>query len=94
MSTSQIALFDTNAGFLQWIGTAETHKAAIRAHLEDVGFNADVEHGFRAIDVTDEQAEAVSAWWDAGADASEYPVGLPSGAVYDHGDVVAAVGTQ
>lgn len=91
MTTSQIALFDTNAGFLQCIGAAESHAAAIRAHMEDVGFNSDVEHEFRAIDVTDEQAAAVSAWWDAGAKASEYPEGLPAGSVYDASDVAAVM---
>lgn len=89
MTTTQIAVFDTNAGFLQWLGAAESHSAAIRAHLADVGFNEDVEYEFRLIDVDDGQAAALAAWQDAGAASPDYPKGLPSGAVYTSAQVCA-----
>jgi hypothetical protein len=90
MNQMQIALFDVNAGFLQWIGTADSHKAAIRTHLADIG-GPDVEWEILAIDVTDAQADALRAWHESGSDASEYPAGLPNGVRYDARDVLQAM---
>jgi hypothetical protein len=88
-STTIIALFDTDAGFLQWIGKAEDHKAAIRAHLADIGFNDAVSYRFLALDLSDEQGADISAWWAAGGKSPDYPEGLPSGVTYDADEVRA-----
>ncbi len=80
--TSKVAIFDTNAGRLQWLGEAATHDVAIRAALDDGGYNSDVSYSFRAIDVTDTQAEALQEW-SFGSRSDEYPEGLSSGTVYD-----------
>ena len=35
--TTQIAIFDTGPGFLQWIGRAQDHASAVKALHKDVG---------------------------------------------------------
>lgn len=37
METQFIAIFDTNAGFLQWIGEAASHETAIKTFDADIG---------------------------------------------------------
>lgn len=97
--TTQIAIFDTGAGFLQWIGKAEDHAAAIKALHKDVGLwelsvdreevlqRADDE-SLLVLDVSDEQAKALEAWADAGFAAPDYPEGLPSGVTYTCSEVL------
>jgi len=85
--TQQVALFDTNSGYLQWIGEAESHRAAIRAHLQEIGYNEDVEYGFLALDVSDEEADALQRWVDHGSRSSDYPEDLPTGVRYDTDEV-------
>ena len=89
MTTTQIALFDTGAGLLQWIGQAKDHQAAIRTHLRDVGLSDDVEVKLLAMDVTPDQAAALQAWSNAGSKSSEYPEGLPTGVIYDAAETAA-----
>jgi hypothetical protein len=84
-----IALLDAEAGYLQWIGAADSHEAAIRAHLADVGRNDDVEHEFRAIDITGAQAAALQEWADTGFKGGDYPADLPRGVVYDADEIDA-----
>ena len=86
-----IALFDTGAGFLQWVGQATDHVSAIRAHLTDAGFNSDVEYGFVALDVTPEQAAALQAWSEHGSKSPDYEIleGLPDGVTYGAAEVAS-----
>lgn len=97
--TTQIAIFDTGAGFLQWIGKAEDHAAAIKALHKDVGLwelSVDREEvlwragdeSVLVMDVSDEQAKALEAWADAGFKASAYPEGLPPGVTYTCSEVL------
>lgn len=97
--TTQIAIFDTGAGFLQWIGKAEDHAAAIKALHKDVGLwelSVDREEILQragdesvlVMDVSDEQAKALEAWADAGFKASAYPEGLPPGVKYTCSEVL------
>lgn len=87
--TTHVALLDTNAGLLWWIGPADSHEAAIRAHLTDAGYDEDSDLAFVAVDATDTQAAVLSAWWDAGAAARDYPTTLPEGKRYDSEQVAA-----
>ena len=90
--TRQIALFDTNAGILQWIGKAESHEDAIRAHIQDVGFADEVRYAFRAVDVTDAQAKALCAWHECGAESPDYPADIDKGVVYEDAEVREMLG--
>ena len=94
-----LAIFDTNAGFLQWIGEAKDHEAAIKALHDDVGLyessanREDVlkcagEDSLLLIDVTDAQAAALREWADNGFRGSSYPEGLDGGVVYSRGEVL------
>lgn len=99
MTTTRIAIFDTGPGFLQWVGEAPGHAAAIKALHKDVGLwelsvdreevlqRADDE-SLLVLDVSDEQAKALEAWADAGSKASAYPEGLPPGVTYTCSEVL------
>ena len=98
----QIAIFDTSAGYLQWIGEAEDHAAAVRAMNASVGLweaaadRSDVlqraeDASLLVMDVTDEQAEALQVWAERGANSSGYPEGLPDGVLYTCGEVLKMV---
>lgn len=100
--TTQIAIFDTGAGFLQWIGKAEDHAAAIKALHKDVGLwelSVDREEVLQragdesvlVMDVSDEQAKALEAWSDAGCQSPDYPEDLPDGVIYTCGEVLKIV---
>jgi hypothetical protein len=84
-----IALLDADAGYLQWIGTADSHEAAIRAHLADVGHNDDVEYELRVMDITVAQAAALQEWADTGFKGSDCPPDLPRGVVYGADEIEA-----
>ena len=93
-TTTQIALFDLSAGYLMWIGAAESHTAAIRTHLKDIGLVEGVElvegirlyegisYRFYAVDVTDGQAAALIAWSEPSSNVVDYPKDIPIGFTY------------
>ena len=98
----QIAIFDTNAGYLQWIGEAEDHVAAVLAMNTSVGLwetaadRSDVmdvcdRDSLLVMDVTDAQAEALQQWANAGFKSSDYLDGLPSGTTYSSGEVLEMI---
>ena len=101
----QIAIFDTSAGYLQWIGEAEDHAAAVRAMNTNVGLweasadRSDVmdvldRESLLVMDVTDEQAKALQAWADHGFKSSYYPDDLPNGTTYSSGEVLEMIESQ
>ena len=96
----KIAIFDTNAGLLQWIGQAESHDAAIRQCDKDTGGLPESAYpeqidtagdSLRIMDVTEEQAAALEAWSGGGSLASHYPKNLPAGVVYTSCEVIDAL---
>lgn len=100
--TTQIAIFDTGPGFLQWIGRAQDHASAVKALHKDVGLwelavdREEVleragDESLLVLDVTDEQAEALQVWAERGANSSGYPEGLPDGVLYTCGEVLKMV---
>ena len=101
----QIAIFDTNAGLMQWLGDAEDHVAAVRAMNTSVGLwetsadRSDVmdvldRESLLVMDVTDEQAKALQAWADHGFKSSYYPDDLPNGTTYSSGEVLEMIESQ
>ena len=71
--TAHYAVLDTNAGMLQWIGTAESEadalaKLAIEANEPELG--TDELHVFT---LTAEEADEVLDWWENGAPSSKCP---------------------
>lgn len=82
------AIFDTNAGFLLWIGLAADAEAAIRAADEAVGLADD---SILLIEVTPNQASALEQWADAGSKSPDYPQGLESGVEYTAEEVAEAL---
>ena len=93
----QIAIFNTNAGYLQWIGEAVTHEEAIRALDKSVGLweiSADRIFDRESLlvkDVTEQQALALQTWADHGFKSSHYPDDLPSGVTYTSGEVLEMI---
>ena len=96
----QIAIFNTNAGYLQWIGEAVTHEEAIRALDKSVGLweiSADRIFDRESLlvkDVTEQQALALQTWADHGFKSSHYPDDLPSGVTYTSGEVLEMIEHQ
>ena len=101
----QIAIFDTDAGYLQWIGEEEGHVAAVLAMNASVGLweaaadRSDVlqraeDASLLVMDVTDEQAQALQQWADSGFKSSDYPDGLPGGVTYNSGEVLEMIESQ
>lgn len=93
------AIFDVNAGFLQWLGEAKDHASAINAMNYDVGLwearaeREDVEasaneDSLRIIEVSQDQAAKLETWASHGFRSSDYPDGLDSGVVYSKGEVL------
>lgn len=91
---SKIAIFDTGAGFLQWIGEAASVCDALRSlqrdsgdwHPEGLSNDDDDVHVYH---LTDEQAMALQAWADAGSRGSEFPHLDDDGQIYTVGEVMA-----
>jgi hypothetical protein len=67
------AILDTNAGLLQWAGSAESENAALAKWAAEVGgeTNFDSLRAYR-LD-TRAQYRAVLKWWDNGGKSSETP---------------------
>lgn len=70
------AIFDTNAGLLQWLGEAESSTAAILAFNDKVGLIEEANDDLNVAAVDAEQAAALSRWQESGAPADEYPSGI------------------
>ncbi len=70
--STRFALFDANAGFLQWIGAAETAKAALALLDADVGPVDQTELAW--IQVTEAEEAALDTWNVAGSPASDFPL--------------------
>lgn len=90
----KIAIFDTGAGFLQWIGEADSKEAALRAMCDEVGDWHDVDQNdadddVRLYFVTEDQAKALRAWSDAGSVSGDFPDLKDEGTIYSIGEVKA-----
>lgn len=55
------------------IFSAETADEAIQAAADEFGTDGNTD-GMTATEVTEDQATAVEAWWENGADAGDYPL--------------------
>lgn len=77
-----VALFDLDAGLLQWVGEYADHDDAIRAFYGAIGTTGedDQDLSIRAIDVTSAQAEDLAD--------GRYPEDMGRGKVYSTADVL------
>lgn len=90
--TPNVAIFDVNEGFLQWVGEASDDPSAINRFISDVGLwdseDSRLDQGaLLTITVTDKQAAALLAWAESGHLSSEYPEDLGAGTVYTEREV-------
>ena len=100
----KIAVFDTNVGYLLWLGTAKDHAEAVRATNLSVGLwetfaeqsvvleRADYE-SLLVMDVTEQQAQELQEWADKRFQSCYYPDDLPNGVTYNSGEVVEMLET-
>ena len=74
----KIAILDTGAGFLQWLGEAESIAAAVLSldeiagdwHADDA---ADGDDSLEIYEVSDAEAKAIQAWADSGSKSGGFP---------------------
>jgi len=96
---SKIAIFDTGAGFLQWIGEAASVGAALRALQMDVGDwhpegPSDDEDDVRVYHLTDDQAMAVESWAEGERRSTDFPQLHDDGRIYSVGEVKALLAVE
>ncbi|MDZ4283527.1 MAG: hypothetical protein U1C04_22535 [Hydrogenophaga sp.] len=83
------AIFDTEAGFLQWHGRAASVQAALFVHLKEVGCIDEIaDYQFRVLELDDAQYAPLMAWWRAGQWSLDYPPDMPSGEILSAADVI------
>lgn len=87
-----IAILDTGAGFLQWIGEAQSIAAAVRSlHEESVDWHADDapddEDSLEIYEVSIGEAAEIQAWADSGYKSGEFPKIKDEGTTYTVGQV-------
>lgn len=102
LASGVIAVFDTNVGYLLWLGAAKDHTEAVRATEASVGLwetftninyvleRADNE-SLLVMDVTGEQGLALQKWADNGFKSLDFPEDLPNGTTYNSGEVLEMV---
>lgn len=75
-TTTHIAIFDCGAGFLQWIGEATSHEAAIKRFDTDIGLRAAIEieieddpnqASLEVYGLTPDQAAWLTEWHESGS---------------------------
>lgn len=88
------AIFDTEAGLLQWHGRAASAHVALFAHLQDVGYIDEIaDYQFRVLQLADAQNASLLAWWRGGQWSLDCPQDMPDGVLLTAVEVVKVMST-
>lgn len=74
------AIFDTEAGLLQWHGSAASAHLALFAYLHDVGDIDEIaDYQFRVLQLDEAQYASLLAWRQGGQWSTDFPQDMPDG---------------
>lgn len=76
------AIFDTHAGLLQWLSHKESVEKAVAEFLRALNSHQDEAFELYVIVLTAIEAEALTAWANAGSYAADYPEDVPEGRIF------------
>lgn len=76
------AIFDTHAGYLQWLSREDCQSRAIAEHLKAVSPRMEYVIDLYVVSISGEQAICLEEWSRTGSQALDCPQDLPPGRYY------------